>query len=56
MMVDLQETGAVDAKAIGFGSREPFFTSELEAHRRKRKASTGASVNASPKQRVARAA
>ena len=55
MLVDLPETGTVDWDALGFGCREPFFTSELKARRRK-KASTGASVNASPKKQSARAA
>ena len=52
MLVDLPETGTVDWDALGFGCREPFFTSELKARRRKTKASTGAS----PKKQVARAA
>ena len=48
MLVDLPETGTVDWDALGFGCREPFFTSELKARRRK--------TNASPKKQVARAA
>ena len=48
MLVDLPETGTVDWDALGFGCREPFFTSELKARRRKTKAS--------PKKQVARAA
>jgi hypothetical protein len=47
MLVDLPETGTVDWDALGFGCREPFFTSELKARRRKK---------ASPKKQVARAA
>ncbi len=50
MLVDLPETGTVDWDALGFGCREPFFTSELKARRRK------SSVKASPKKQVARAA
>ena len=37
MLVDLPETGTVDWDALGFGCREPFFTSELKARRRKTK-------------------
>ncbi len=48
MLVDLPETGTVDWDALGFGCREPFFTSELKARRRKTKAT--------PKKQVARAA
>ena len=48
MLVDLPETGTVDWDALGFGCREPFFTSELKARRRKTKASS--------KKQVARAA
>ena len=48
MLVDLPETGTVDWDALGFGCREPFFTSELKARRRKTKSS--------PKKQVARAA
>ena len=40
MLVDLPETGTVDWDALGFGCREPFFTSELKARRRKKKASS----------------
>jgi hypothetical protein len=47
MLVDLPETGTVDWDALGFGCREPFFTSELKARRRKK---------ASSKKQVARAA
>ena len=38
MLVDLPETGTVDWDALGFGCREPFFTSTLKA-RHKPKAS-----------------
>jgi hypothetical protein len=38
-LVDLPETGTVDWDSLGFGCREPFFTSTLEA-RKKAKAST----------------
>ena len=48
MLVDLPETGTVDWDALGFGCREPFFTSELKARRRKTKSS--------PRKQVARAA
>ena len=48
MLVDLPEQGTVDWDALGFGCREPFFTSELKARRRKTKASS--------KKQVARAA
>ena len=40
MLVDLPETGRVDWDALGFGCREPFFTSELKARRRKTKSSS----------------
>jgi len=52
ILVDLPETGTVDWDTLGFGCREPFFTSELKARRRKAKANT----KASPKKQVARAA
>ena len=52
MLVDLPETGTVDWDALGFGCREPFFTSELKARRRKAKANT----KTSQKKQVARAA
>jgi hypothetical protein len=48
MLVDLPETGTVDWDALGFGCREPFFTSELKARRRK--------TNSSQKKQAARAA
>jgi hypothetical protein len=47
LLVDLPETGTVDWDALGFGCREPFFTSELKARRRKK---------ASLRKQVARAA
>ena len=47
MLVDLPETGTVDWDALGFGCREPFFTSTLKA---RRKPKTGV------KKQVARAA
>ncbi len=37
-LIDLPETGMVDWDALGFGCREPFFTSTLKA-RKKPKAS-----------------
>jgi hypothetical protein len=39
MLVDLPETGTVDWDALGFGCREPFFTSTLKARKKKTKAS-----------------
>ena len=51
LLVDLPETGTVDWDALGFGCREPFFTSELKARRRKK-----ASVNARAKKQAVRAA
>ena len=38
-LIDLPETGTVDWDSLGFGCREPFFTSTLKA-RRKPKADT----------------
>ena len=49
-LVDLPESGTVDWDALGFGCREPFFTSTLKA-RKKPKASKKPS-----KKQVARAA
>jgi len=46
-LIDLPETGTVDWDSLGFGCREPFYTSTLKA-RRKSKASV--------KKQVARAA
>jgi hypothetical protein len=43
MLVDLPETGTVDWDALGFGCREPFFTSTLKA---RRKAKTGSKKQA----------
>ena len=37
-LIDLPETGTVDWDALGFGCREPFFTSTLKA---KKKANAG---------------
>jgi hypothetical protein len=47
-LIDLPETGTVDWDALGFGCREPFYTSTLKA--RRKPAKTGV------KKRVARAA
>jgi hypothetical protein len=33
MLVDLPETGTVDWDSLGFGCREPFYTSTLKARR-----------------------
>jgi len=40
LLVDLPETGTVDWDALGFGCREPFYTSTLKARRKKAKVST----------------
>jgi len=40
MLVDLPETGTVDWDALGFGCREPFYTSTMKARRKKAKVST----------------
>jgi hypothetical protein len=48
-LIDLPETGMVDWDALGFGCREPFFTSTLKA---RKKSGTKASV----KKQAARAA
>lgn len=37
MLVDLPETGTVDWDALGFGCREPFFTSTLKARKKSKK-------------------
>ena len=37
MLVDLPEVGTVDWDALGFGCREPFFTSTLKARKKKAK-------------------
>ena len=34
MLVDLPETGTVDWDSLGFGCREPFYTSTLKARRK----------------------
>jgi hypothetical protein len=34
MLVDLPESGTVDWDALGFGCREPFFTSTLKARKK----------------------
>jgi hypothetical protein len=39
MLVDLPESGTVDWDSLGFGCREPFFTSTLKARKKKAKAS-----------------
>jgi hypothetical protein len=36
MLVDLPETGTVDWDSLGFGCREPFFTSTLKARKKSR--------------------
>jgi hypothetical protein len=46
-LIDLPETGTVDWDSLGFGCREPFFTSTLKARRK---------TKASVKKQVARAA
>ena len=37
LLVDLPEAGTVDWDALGFGCREPFFTSTLKARKKKAK-------------------
>ena len=37
MLVDLPESGMVDWDALGFGCREPFFTSTLKARKKTKK-------------------
>ena len=37
-LIDLPETGAVDWDSLGFGCREPFYTSTLKARRKAAKA------------------
>ena len=49
-LVDLPESGTVDWDALGFGCREPFFTSTLKA---RKKAKAGVNPN---KKQAARAA
>ena len=48
-LVDLPETGTVDWDELGFGCREPFFTSTLKAKKKSR-------AKASVKKQAARAA
>jgi len=48
-LVDLPETGTVDWDALGFGCREPFFTSTLKAKKKSR-------AKSSVKKQAARAA
>ena len=36
-LIDLPETGTVDWDSLGFGCREPFFTSTLKARKKKTK-------------------
>ena len=48
-LVDLPETGVVDWDALGFGCREPFFTSTLKAKKTSR-------AKSSVKKQAARAA
>ena len=47
LLVDLPETGTVDWDSLGFGCREPFYTSTLKARKKPK---------ASAKKQVARAA
>ena len=49
-LIDLPETGMVDWDALGFGCREPFYTSTLKARKKAKKPKIDA------KKRVARAA
>ena len=37
LLVDLPETGTVDWDALGYGCREPFFTSTAKARRKSKK-------------------
>jgi len=48
-LVDLPESGTVDWDSLGFGCREPFFTSTLKARKKSR-------AKASVKKQAARAA
>jgi len=52
LLVDLPESGTVDWDSLGFGCREPFFTSTLKARKKSR---SKTSVKPSKKQ-AARAA
>ena len=49
MLVDLPESGTVDWDSLGFGCREPFFTSTLKARKKSR-------TKASVKKQAAQAA
>ena len=49
MLVDLPESGTVDWDSLGFGCREPFFTSTLKARKKSR-------TETSVKKQAARAA
>ena len=49
MLVDLPESGTVDWDSLGFGCREPFFTSTLKSRKKSR-------AKASVKKQTARAA
>ena len=49
LLVDLPESGTVDWDSLGFGCREPFFTSTLKARKRSR-------TKTSVKKQAARAA
>jgi hypothetical protein len=49
LLVDLPETGTVDWDSLGFGCREPFFTSTLKARQKSR-------TKTSVKKQAARAA
>ena len=54
MLVDLPETGTVDWDSLGFGCREPFFTSTLKARKKSRaKASVRASMTTARTQKQA---
>ena len=52
-LVDLPESGTVDWDSLGFGCREPFFTSTLKVRKKSR---AKASVKTSVKKHAARAA
>ena len=52
LLVDLPETGTVDWDALGFGCREPFYSRELKA-RRKKPGKTGSKTG---RRQLARAA
>jgi hypothetical protein len=46
MLVDLPESGTVDWDTLGFGCREPFFTSTLKARRKSKASKTKQAVRA----------